>query len=76
MLGNVQEWLYELYDDYPVGSVTDPSGPSESPYRMTRGGFYLLNASFIRAADRSEYNREPRPEGYPGIGIRPVRTLP
>jgi len=78
MLGNVAEWVHDLYGEYPVEPATDPvgPGPEASIYQMARGGSYGLTARAIRAADRSSYNLEGDPRHRAsGIGFRPVRTV-
>ena len=47
MSGNVLEWCFDWYGNYPGGAVTDPSGP-ERGYRMARGGW--ADASWAFAA--------------------------
>lgn len=72
MLGNVFEWVQDIYGPYPGGSVTDPTGPAtESRRRMTRGGSYLSTASAVRAP-----NRDAKDRGWlsPQIGIRLARV--
>ena len=38
MAGNVHEWVWDRYDDYPDGPETDPTGPGSGPSRVYRGG--------------------------------------
>ena len=54
MHGNVREWCQDRYDDYPCGSVTDPTGPSSGSYRVRRGGGWNYGAANCRAAYRSK----------------------
>jgi formylglycine-generating enzyme required for sulfatase activity len=53
MHGNVWEWCSDYGPtDYPVGSVTDPSGPSTGSSRVLRGGCWEDVAMYCRSANR------------------------
>jgi len=52
MHGNVAEWCLDWYDDYPGGSVTDPTGPSSGEVRVYRGGCWSSYGYYCRSADR------------------------
>ena len=75
MLGNVFEWVFELYDEYPAAVVIDPFGPPDGTHRMSRGGSYLMDAESIRAAARSRHLVSALPRTA-GTGFRPARSLP
>jgi len=72
MLGNVWEWCWDWYGDYP-GAVSDPLGPPAGSYRVTRGGSRNDYAVYARAANRSGYG--PNGVSY-NLGFRPVRSIP
>jgi formylglycine-generating enzyme required for sulfatase activity len=44
MHGNVMEWCSDWAGDYPVGAVSDPTGPKEGDLRMKRGGDWMRPA--------------------------------
>jgi len=61
MHGNVMEWCWDLYGNYPSEAQTDPMGgavatASDSYYmnRVVRGGDYYFSASIARSAYRSK----------------------
>lgn len=43
MSGNVWQWCFDIYDDYPETAVTNPRGPATKPEegRCRRGGSFL-----------------------------------
>jgi formylglycine-generating enzyme required for sulfatase activity len=52
MHGNVWEWCGDTYGPYPAGEVTNPTGPSERPLRVYRGGCWINFGRICRAANR------------------------
>ncbi len=69
MVGNVREWCSDWHDDYPAGSVTDPTGPSSGSGRVVRGGGWFIVARFARSADRARNVPGARNSG---LGFRPA----
>ena len=53
MSGNVLEWCYDWYGDYPGSAVTDPSGPGRGYYRIARGGSWRQDIHVGRSAARA-----------------------
>ena len=68
--GNLREWVQDhSSDDYSadVNGVTDPKGPLEGDFRITRGGYYNESRKLMRSS-----HLEPKTETtkYVGVGIR------
>ena len=70
MHGNVWEWCWDWYGNYPNGAQTDPMGVSSGALRVTRGGSLNNTAEISRSAYRS--NGLPDYRGN-SIGFRVVR---
>ncbi len=70
MLGNVYEWVQDLYGTYPGGAVANPTGPTRGSQRVARGGSYLSDASEARAPNRQRYGSG---QLAPHIGLRLAR---
>jgi len=52
MSGNVWEWVWDRYGDYPNKSQNDPYGPDFGVSRVYRGGSWCNAARLCRAAYR------------------------
>ena len=70
MHGNVWEWCWDLYDDYPSGAQTNPVGASSGFYRMMRGGSSYFSAEYVRSAYRVGMNPTYRDDN---LGFRILR---
>jgi len=55
MSGNVFEWCEDIYDDYPDGPESDPTGGTTGSGRVIRGGSWSDYASYTRSAYRGDY---------------------
>ena len=71
MHGNVSEWVWDYYGDYPTEEQTDPTGPDSGTLRVYRGGGWNDFAKNMRSAyratlapDKSSFN----------IGLRLARN--
>ncbi len=73
MSGNVWEWTWDTYGDYPAGSATDPTGATEGPARVYRGGAWSITADYARAAHREGFSPG---NSLVNLGLRLSRTIP
>ena len=72
--GNVMEWCWDWYGDYPSGSVTDYSGATSGSLRLRRGGgWYTSIANYCRSAYR-HHNFTPG-DRVTYLGFRLVRAV-
>ena len=73
MSGNVWEWVWDYYGDYPRTKQIDPFGPEYSEFRVRRGGSWFSGIDEVRTGTRMR--RNPRSH-FSLIGFRLVRTAP
>lgn len=71
MSGNVGEWCWDRYADYPDENQIDYRGDSSGTNRIIRGGAYASLANTVGIADRLDV--EPEYQGA-DIGFRVVRS--
>jgi formylglycine-generating enzyme required for sulfatase activity len=71
MHGNVNEWCWDWYGEYPRGVQTDPAGAGTGSYRVFRGESWDIFARILRSAIRSGYSPVFR---YFLLGFRLVRS--
>lgn len=53
MHGNVEEWCLDWYGPYSADTQTNPGGPSDGLYKVTRGGSHNTPVKYLRSANRS-----------------------
>lgn len=71
MHGGVEEWCLDWYGPYTDSPQTDPGGPSDGLYRVTRGGSHNTPLEYLRSASRSAAIPE---DSNCQIGFRVVET--
>lgn len=69
MHGNVGEWVWDYYGEYPTEEQTDPTGPSSGTLRVYRGGGWNDFAKNMRSAYRATLEQS---KGSFNLGIRLV----
>lgn len=71
MHGNVGEWAWDIYGDYPADAQTDPTGARSGTRRVYRGGGWNDFAKNMRCAYRATMDQD---KGSFNVGIRLVRN--
>ena len=56
MSGNVWEWVWDWYGDYPRASQTDPLGSPSGSGRVLHGGCWNNYPGHVRVSDRGKYD--------------------
>jgi len=70
--GNVMEWVWDWYGEYPSGTVSDPPGPRAGTNRVVRGGAWNLTVRSARVAFRGRFAPDRR-DDY--LGFRLARSV-
>ncbi len=52
MIGNVEEWVSDWYGPYRAESQTDPVGPADGSFKISRGGSHGTDPYYLRSANR------------------------
>jgi formylglycine-generating enzyme required for sulfatase activity len=73
MTGNVWEWVWDWFGDYPSGSQSNPSGAQDGSSRVFRGGSWRSFPAFARVAIR--FRIAPGYRAY-FLGVRLARPAP
>jgi formylglycine-generating enzyme required for sulfatase activity len=71
MHGNVWEWVWDFYGEYPSDPVADPEGSATGEWRVKRGGSFYFDARRCRSAMRMDDHPQFK---YSNLGFRLVRT--
>ena len=71
MHGNVGEWVWDYYGEYPAEKQTDPAGPASGTLRVYRGSGWNDFAKNMRCAYRATLEQN---KGSFNIGVRLVRN--
>ena len=53
MYGNVSEWVWDYYGEYPAEEQVDPADPASGTLRVYRGGGWNDFAKNMRSAYRA-----------------------
>lgn len=69
MSGNVWEWCWDWYGDYPNTGQANPHGPASGTLRVGRGGNWDVAAQNCRVASRNINQFPAQTEGFQGLRV-------
>jgi formylglycine-generating enzyme required for sulfatase activity len=69
--GNVLEWVWDRFSQYPSSPTRDPEGAWDGSHRVARGGGWKDPAELCRSAARRRMNPENR---FDDVGFRLARS--
>ena len=72
MHGNVGEWVWDYYGEYPTAAAQDPAGPERGTLRVYRGGGWNDFAKNMRSAYRATLAQD---KGSFNLGLRLARNV-
>jgi formylglycine-generating enzyme required for sulfatase activity len=72
MSGNVREWCWDWWADYPAGARTDYAGAASGTDRVFRGGSWSFSMSKCKVSSREEHNVPPHNNENGNLGFRLV----
>ena len=71
MHGNVEEWCQDWYGPYSSIAQTNPGGPSDGLYKVSRGGSHNTPVKYLRSANRMAATPD---DFHAQIGFRVVES--
>jgi len=72
--GNVSEWCWDFFADYPTGELTNYSGPVSGSRRADRGGSFEFGETYLAVSGRASGPPSLR-TGYCGLRVVRSETL-
>ena len=72
MSGNVWEWCWDWYGNYPATAQTNPRGMDSGSSRVVRGGSWYGGPASVRAANRLYVSPG---NGFNYLGFRLARAV-